>query len=367
MKAACSRNPYIEIPKMKKDIIPHSRPSVGKEEIEAVSRVINSGHVAQGREVAAFEDEFARKIGVRYAAAVNSGTAALHLVLIAMGAVAGNEIIIPSYVCTALLNAVNYTGATPVIADIDPETLNIDPVDVKSRITSRTKAIIVPHMFGLVADLDRLSSFGVPVIEDCAQAPGALYKGKMAGSIGSAAIFSFYATKMMTCGEGGMVVSDSEEIINSVRKNRDYDNRKIYSVRYNYKMTDIQAAMGRVQLGKLDRFIRKRREAARIYNKAFSGLGFQRPYDDTGHLYYRYVIKVKQDVARWIKHLGAMGVSGARPVFKPLHDYQGRKGFDCTDSIFEQALSIPVYPALSETETQKIAAAVIQTGNRVKI
>jgi perosamine synthetase len=350
---------------MKKNIIPHSRPTIGKEEIEAVSRVIASGRIAQGGEVEAFENEFARKIGVRYAAAVNSGTAALHLALIALGATAGDEIIIPSFVCTALLNAVNYTGATSVVADIDPGTLNIDPGDVERRITPRTKAIIVPHMFGLVADLDRLTGLGVPVIEDCAQAAGALYKGDMAGSKGNTAIFSFYATKMLTTGEGGMVVSDSKEVIDRVRQNREYDNRNSYSVRYNYKMTDIQAAMGRQQLKKLADFVARRREIAGLYTRAFRKLGFCLAPDDREHVYYRYIIKVNQDVERWIKHMATEGVSCAKPVFKPLHLYNDGERCSGTDSVFKQALSIPIFPSLSETEIKRIIMAVIQTDETV--
>ncbi len=350
---------------MNMETIPHSRPTIGKEEIEAVSRVMASGQIAQGREVAAFENEFAHKVGVRYAASVSSGTAALHLALLALEVATGDEVIIPSYVCTALLNAVNYTGATPVIADIDPETLNIDPGDVERRITPRTRAVIVPHMFGLVADLDRLTGLGVPVIEDCAQAPGATYKGNMACSHGKAAIFSFYATKMITSGEGGMVVSNSKAVIDRVKKARDYDNRKTYSIRYNYKMTDIQAAMGREQLRKLDHFIKQRREVTRFYNKAFAELAFERPPDDNTHLYYRYIIKVNQEVERWIKYMGTEGVACAKPVFQPLHLYTGSKGCTRTDSIFKQALSIPIFPSLSNTETQRIITAVIQTHNRM--
>ena len=346
---------------MVKNTIPHSRPTIGKEEIEAVSRVIASGHIAQGGEVEAFENEFARKIGVRYAAAVSSGTAALHLALLALDVAAGDEVIIPSYVCTALLNAVTYTGATPVIADIDPATLNIDPESVTRRITTRTKAIIVPHMFGLVADMDRLTGLGVPVIEDCAQAVGAPYKGDMAGSKGNTAIFSFYATKMLTTGEGGMVVSDSEEIIDRVRQNREYDNRNTYSVRYNYKMTDIQAAMGRQQLKKLADFVARRREIAGLYTQAFRKRGFSLTPDDREHVYYRYIIKVNQDVKRWIKHMETEGVSCAKPVFKPLHLYNDGERCSGTDSVFKQALSIPIFPSLSETEIKRIVMAVIQT------
>ena len=199
------------------DFIPHSRPTMGEEEVKAVAEVIRSGHIVEGEVVQRFEKNFAEKMGVQDAAAVSSGTAALHLTLLAMGIGPDDEVIIPSYVCTALFHAVQYVGAISVPAEIDPKTYNIDPDDVQKRITTRTKAIIVPHMFGLAANLDRLLNLDVPVIEDCAQAVGGTYHQKPLGTFGQASIFSFYATKMMATGEGGMVTSNSAEIIDCIR------------------------------------------------------------------------------------------------------------------------------------------------------
>jgi perosamine synthetase len=346
---------------MKKSIIPHSRPTIGKEEIEAVSKVIATGQIAQGSQVEAFEAEFASKIGVRYAAAVSSGTAALHLSLIALGVSSGDEVIIPSYVCTALLNAVNYTGATPVVADIDPGTLNIDPQDVARRISPSTKAIIVPHMFGLMADMERLHKFGIPLIEDCAQAVGASNGNSMAGSIGEVGIYSFYATKMMTCGEGGMVVSDSRDMIDRVRQGREYDNRATYSVRFNYKMTDIQAVMGRVQLEKLKNFVDRRREIAGLYNQAFSDLALSRPRQAGGHIFYRYNITVNQDITWWVGEMENAGIACAKPVYRPSHHYIDSKACPHTDLAFQKTLSIPIYPTLSDSDIERVVAAVSKT------
>ncbi len=343
---------------MKKPIIQHSRPTIGQEEIEAVSKVIASGQIAQGSEVEAFEQEFANRIGARYAAAVNSGTAALHLSLQALGVSSGDEVIIPSYVCTALLNAVNYTGATPIIADIDPFTLNIDPDNVAEHITPRTKAIIVPHMFGLMADIGRLKKLGIPLIEDCAQAVGARSGDNMAGSLGAVGAFSFYATKMMTCGEGGMVVSDSKEIIDRVRQSREYDNQDTYSLRYNYKMTDIQAAMGRQQLKKLDDFIARRRDIAGLYNQAFIGLTIDLPRYENDHAFYRYNIRVNQDVPWWIGRMENAEIACAKPIYKPLHHYLNHGGCPQTDQVYQQALSIPIYPTLSDDDVKRIINAV---------
>lgn len=351
---------------MNTDTIPHSRLTLGQEEIAAVSRVLATGQIAQGDEVAVFEREFSDMVGVKYAAAVSSGTTALHLSLLALGVGAGDEVIIPSYVCTALLNAVHHSGATPVIADIDPNTLNIDSIDVEKRITKRTKALIVPHMFGLVADMGRFASLGLPVIEDCAQAVGARRNGKLTGTFGQISIFSFYATKMMACGEGGLVVSDSQELIERIRENREYDNRNTYSVRYNYKMTDFQAAMGRQQLRKLPAFIARRREIATFYNQAFGKLNVKCPLIEKGHIYYRYIIKVEQGVEQWLGQMLANGVSCARPIFKPLHHYIGPNDCPNTDSIYEHALSIPIFPSLSEKEIKIVISALKQTYNRLK-
>lgn len=343
---------------MKKPVIPHSRPTIGKEVIEAVSKVIASGQIAQGKEVEAFECELVQKIGVKYAAAVSSGTAALHLSLLALGVSAGDEVIIPSYVCTALLNAVNQTGATPVIADIDRDTLNIDPEDVAKRISPSTKAIIVPHMFGLMADMERLTKFGIPLIEDCAQAVGASRGNSMAGSLGAVGIFSFYATKMMTCGEGGMVVSDSRDMIDRVRQSREYDNQDTYSLRFNHKMTDMQAAMGRQQLRKLDDFIARRREIAGMYKQAFNDLALSLPRHASDHIFYRYNITVNQDVSRWIGQMENAGIACAKPVYKPLHHYLDSKACPHTDLAFQKTLSIPIYPTLSDSDIKRIIEAV---------
>ncbi|MBU0699198.1 MAG: DegT/DnrJ/EryC1/StrS aminotransferase family protein, partial [Proteobacteria bacterium] len=209
----------------KMKFIPHSRPTLGPEEMAAVADVIASSQIAQGKVVYEFEKAFAQKIGTTYAVSTNSGTAALHLTLLAMEVGENDEVIIPSYVCTALLNAVRYTGAEPVLAEIDPDTYNLEPDDVRRKLTSRTKAVVVPHLFGLPADMEGLLDLNVSIIEDCAQAVGSTYRQKCVGTFGKAAVFSFYATKVMTTGEGGMVVSASKDFMDRVRDLREYDNR----------------------------------------------------------------------------------------------------------------------------------------------
>jgi dTDP-4-amino-4,6-dideoxygalactose transaminase len=339
--------------------IPHSRPTLGEEEVRAVSAVIESGNIAEGEGVQRFENAFAEKLGVRHAVAVSSGTAALHLALLAMGIGPGDEVIIPSYVCAALLHAVQYTGAQPVPAETDPLTYNIDPADVKKRITSRTKAVIVAHMFGLAADLDRLIKLGVPIIEDCAQAAGGTYHQKPLGTFGHAAIFSFYATKMMATGEGGMVISNSPEFIARIRDLKAYDGKAAETVRYNYKMTDLQAALGEVQLARLPDFIEKRKKIARKYSENFKLLNIKLPVEIDEHIYYRFVIGLKTDCDGIIKKLSQKKVGCARPVFLPVHRHLKKDGYPVTDKVWETSLSIPIYPSLNHNAIQQIIACFI--------
>jgi perosamine synthetase len=345
------------------EIIPHSRPTLGPDEIRTVSEVIASGYIIQGARVEAFEDAVAEKIGVKYAAAVSSGTAALHLTLIALGVGAGDEVIIPSFVCTALLNAVRYLRANPILADIEPGTYNIDPEDVKKRVSDKTKAIIVPHLFGISADLNRLTCFNIPVIEDCAQSIGCSYHGQMTGTFGKASIFSFYATKVFTTGEGGMVVTDSKDLIDRVRDLRDYDNKDEYTTRYNYKMTDIQAAMGIKQLSRLSDFIYRRREIAHRYSQSFQDYGIMIPQDYPGHIYFRYIIDAGENLDLWIEMLKKEDISCARPIFLPLHHYLKLTGYPETEKAWKRALSIPIYPSLNQSETDRVINGVLNAVN----
>lgn len=338
--------------------IPHSRPFLGQKEIDRVTAVIASGQIARSHETAAFENEFARWLSAPGAVAVSSGTAALHLTLRAMAIGPGDEVIIPSYVCTALLNVVHYVGAAPIIADVLPETGDIDPDDVKKRLTPRTQAVIVPHLFGLPADMDALLPLGPPIVEDCAQAVGARCGGRLVGTMGHAAVFSFYATKVMTTGEGGMIVSDDQNLLSKAADLTAYDNRRDYAVRYNYKMTDIQAAMGRVQLSRLSEMNRRRERIAKRYDAGVSESPIQAPPATPGRIYYRYAARVRGDLDAWIDGLSARGVGCARPVFKPLHRYLGKTGRPGADAAWRTFLSLPVYPALSDAESDHVLDAL---------
>ena len=343
-------------------IIQHSKPTLGEEELRAVTDVMRSGHIAQGEKVKEFEEALAHLVGVKGAVAVNSGTSALHLGLLAMGSGPGDEVILPSYVCTAPLNAVYMAGATPRLSDIEPESSNISAEAIEEVRTKKTKAVVVPHMFGSPADLEKIEELGMAVIEDCAHSIGALYGDKRVGSIGKFAMMSFYANKMLAAGEGGAIVSDDDDILNFARDRRDYDEREEYRLRYNYKMTDMQAAVGLVQIGKLEDMIKVRKEKALVYDRILRDTGVKLPAGEFDHVYYRYVIGIKKDPSTVISLMEEEGIKCARPVYKPLHRYlELRSGFRYTDEVYSHALSIPIYPSLTKEEQERVIKALISS------
>jgi dTDP-4-amino-4,6-dideoxygalactose transaminase len=341
-------------------MIPHSKPTLDSRDYNAVMKVLNSGHISQGDYVKRFEDELSKFIGAKGGVATNSGTSALHLAMLALDIGKGDEVIIPGYVCTALLNVINYIGATPIIVDIEADSFNIDVKKVKESLNKRTKAIIVPHLFGLPANLEELLSLKVPLIEDCAQALGATYRGKYVGSFGTLSIFSFYATKVIATGEGGMVLSNSEDLLNKVKDLRDYDNKDDYKIRFNYKMTDFQGALGISQLKRLPSFLRKRRSIAKRYSKELANLSALLPteFSDREHIFYRYVIRIEEDIETTFKKIKREGIYCERPVWRPLHHYLNLPDFPKTDMVFKSALSIPIYPSLTSEEMGRIIEAV---------
>jgi dTDP-4-amino-4,6-dideoxygalactose transaminase len=342
-----------------REMITHSKIAIEEEDVVSVADVLRSGQLAQGRLVSSFEKALASFIGVNHAGAVSSGTAALHLSLISLGVSHGSEVILPSYVCTALLNAIHYVRATPVLVDIDSDTYNISAEETKKIINDKTGAIIVPHMFGLSADMDEILSLGVPVIEDCAQAVGATCSGKKVGGLGRTAIFSCYATKMLCAGEGGLVLSNDPAVIAQIKDLRDYDEKETYTVRYNYKLTDIQAALGLSQLEKLPSFIHKRKEIAKIYDNGLRGVVRKIPFVPQGreHVYYRYIVLV-ENMTKFIEEMKKKGIECRRPVFRPLHRYLNLPGYPVTEDVLSKAVSIPIYPSLSTNEARRIVDAI---------
>lgn len=343
-------------------MIHHSRPTLDKEDFQAVLEALESRHISQGKKVEEFEDKLSKFIGLKGGLATNSGTAALHLALLALNVGEGDEVIMPSYVCSALLNAVSYTRAKPKIVDINEDDFNINISAAAANINSRTKAIIVPHMFGLSADIEGLLDLGIPIIEDCAQSLGSLYKNKLTGSFGTLSIFSFYATKMMTTGEGGMVLTNSDEHITVMKDLRSYGGKRSFKIRYNYKVTDFQAALGISQLSKLPDFIKRRKKIASYYNSELSDHDIIRPHVPEGreHIYYRYVIRTKKNQNKLREKLMEKGIACGYGVLQPLHHLLGldAKNFPYTDAVSDSAISLPLYPDLQDDEVETIISAL---------
>jgi dTDP-4-amino-4,6-dideoxygalactose transaminase len=292
--------------------------------------------------------------------AVSSGTAALYLALMALGTGADDEVVIPSYVCTALWHAVRLTGATPVLVDIEPATYQPSPQAVARALTRHTKAVIVPHMFGLPADVMTLKSHGIPVIEDCAQTLGVTVRGTPVGSTGELAICSFYATKLLTAGEGGMVLGREESLLDRVRALRQYDEQGTLNQAFNYKMTDMQAALGLCQVARLESFLARRRAIAARYHEAVRQVGLTPPWVPAGleHGYFRYVVRLTKPVDPALDRALTLGIGCRRPVFRPIHRYLDLPCFPETDAAWEQALSIPLYPALTDHEVDRVVGAL---------
>jgi perosamine synthetase len=340
-------------------VIPHSRPSITDDDVERVAAVVRSGQLAQGPEAASLERELATRLGVEAAAVLTSGTTALELALRALDVGAGHEVLIPSYVCDALHHAVTRCGAQPVLVDADPATLSLSAKDAEARLTRRTRAVIVPHAFGLLVDLAPFVALGVPVLEDHAQALGAELSGRPAGASGTLGVCSFYATKMIAAGEGGAVVGPAR-LVARVRDAREYDEREPLAPRMNAKLTDMQAALARSQLARLDGFVARRRAIAARYRARLARAACRLPADgDRTHVYHRFVIGLERHPAIVQSALAERGVAARRPVFRPLHRALGLHGYPEAERLWSSALSIPCYPALGDADVDRVADAVI--------
>jgi perosamine synthetase len=273
--------------------ISHSKPTLYQEDISTVVEVLNSGQLADSAQVALFEKELSAYIGHEGGLAANSGTNALYLALLSLGHNNKDEVIIPSYVCIALLNAIYHAKLKPRIVDINEHDYNISLKEIEKAINNRSKTIIVPHMFGdPIENIEDIVNLGLPVIEDCALSVGASVNDKKIGSFSALSVFSFYVTKVFTTGHGGMILSSSAEMLNTLKDYMRYDNRKEYHRSFNFRLTDFQAALGRSQLSRLDDFIAKRREIAGRYNNCFRNInGLKVPSRAEGSIYYRYIIE----------------------------------------------------------------------------
>lgn len=349
-------------------LIPHSKPSLGPEELRAVTEVLRSGQITAGPMVAQFERGMAAYIGLHEGVAVSSGTVALELALRALGVGHGDNVILPSYVCSAPWLAVQHVGAQARLVDINPATFNLDPQKVRKARTSRTRAVIVPHMFGLPADLTSLQALDIPLIEDCAQTLGAFEQGRAVGSVGTLTVCSFYATKLLCTGEGGMVLSNDEALLERVRALREYDKApSLNTAAGNCKLTDLQAALGVAQLNQLGEFLDKRSALATLYRELLPAELFIAPAVPAGrtHVYYRFVVRLMKglqstdEFTDYLSRLAHRGLQCRKPVFRPLHRYLDLPDFAASDEVDSSAISLPMYPSLTE-EAVRQAVHILQ-------
>ncbi len=352
-------------------MIPIAKPLLGKEEIDAVTEVLNSGMIAQGPKVEEFELAFSEYTGSGYAAAVNSGTAALHIALLAHGIGKEDEVITSPFSFIATANSILYTGAKPIFADIEPDTFNIDPERIKEKITSKTRAIMPVHLYGHPADMKAIMEIAddnkLIVIEDACQSHGAECLGKKVGSFGTGA-FSFYPTKNMTTSEGGMLTTDEKEISEKAKMIRAHGSKIRYlheMLGFNLRMTDIAAAIGLVQLGKLNRFTEARQRNAAMLSAGLKGIsGLVPAITKAGctHVFHQYTVRAEKrdQLAAFLKERDiGTGVHYPTPIHKqPYYKELGyRDSMPVSEKAVEEVLSLPVHPALSGADVQRIIDA----------
>ncbi|MEN9325578.1 MAG: hypothetical protein RL414_1332 [Actinomycetota bacterium] len=353
-------------------MIPAAKPIIGDEEREAVDRVLRSGMLAQGPEVKAFEEEFSAHVGGRHCVAMNSGTSGLHLGFLAAGIERGDEVIVPSFSFAATANSVALAGATPIFADIDPKTFNLDPDHVETLITKKTKAIMPVHLYGHIAAMDRFleigEKHGITIIEDAAQGHLASLNGKNAGEWGLVSTFSFYPTKNMTAGEGGMVVTPDAEVARTLRLLRNQGQEIRYKneiVGFNTRMTDLHAAIGRVQLQKLPGWTKQRQDNAAYLDANLKGVVVPFVQPGSTHSYHQYTIRIPGGSAEkrdaFMESLTARGVGSGVYYPTPIHRLQSFNltlDLPQTELLAKECVSLPVHPALSQSDLETIVSAV---------
>lgn len=353
-------------------MIPAAKPIIGDEEREAVDRVLRSGMLAQGPEVKAFEEEFSAHVGGRHCVAMNSGTSALHLGFIAAGIEPGDEVIVPSFSFAGTANSVVLAGGVPIFADIDPKTFNMDPDHVETLITKKTKAIMPVHLYGHIAAMDRFEEIsakhGLLLIEDAAQGHLASLNGRNSGEFGIVASFSFYPTKNMTAGEGGMVVTDNAEVARMLRLLRNQGQEIRYQnevIGFNTRMTDIHAAIGRVQLAKLPGWTKQRQENAAFLDANLKGVITPFLAPGTTHSYHQYTVRIpggdsaKRDA--FMAKIGEKGVGSGVYYPTPIHRLPSFKldlNLPETELVIKECVSLPVHPSLTKDELKTIVEVV---------
>lgn len=337
--------------------------------------VLESGQLAQGPVVEAFESEFAAWCGARHAVAVNSGTAALHLLLLAHGIKEGDEVITTPFTFVASANAALFVGARPVFVDIESDTYCLDPSRVEAAITPKTRAIVPVDLYGQAAQIPELRAIaerhGLVLIEDACQAHGAAIGARKAGALGVSASFSFYPTKNMTTAEGGMVTTDDPDVAAKVGVLRQHGASHRYHhdvLGYNFRLTDIAAAIGRAQLAKLDRFNEIRRRNASVLDEGLAGIpGVVTPRERRGyrHVYHQYTVRIEHNRDRFQERLLELGVGSAVHYAVPVHRQPlyvelgyGDVSMPASEAAASQVLSLPVHPGVTESDLDRIIDSV---------
>ena len=359
--------------------IPYADPYITEEDVNAVAEAVRDKRLSQGEYVARFEQEFAEHMNRKHGVAATNGTAALHLGVLAAGIQPGDEVIIPSFTFAATANCVLYVQGKPVFVDIDPNTFNVDPESVEKAITPKTKAIIVVHFGGQMADMDPIMEsagrHGLTVIEDATEAHGATYKNRQAGAIAKVGCFSFYPNKNMTTGEGGMLVTDDSEIADEARLLRNHGQVSRFQhikIGYNYKMSDILAALGLTQLKRLEWVLQKKKEAAQVYEELLSGIeGIQTPYvmPTASHTYMFYTLKFTGDSARdrVMQNLAQDGIETVvafpplhlQPIYRSLCKFS-EDSLGVTEDCSNRVLSLPIYPHILRQDQEFIVKSILE-------
>jgi len=349
--------------------IAHNKPTIQSIDEEAVLATLRSGYVAQGAAVERFESLISSHTSLKHSTVVSNGTTALYLALWAMGVGRDDEVILPTYVCSALLNSINMLGAKPVLVDVNPNDFNIQWSIVGDYFNSKTKAIIAPHILGMPTRIPEEYKSQVKIIEDCCTAFNSYIDGVHVGSQADCAAFSFYATKYFTSGgAGGCVSTNNDELASRVLDYREFDCRETYYPRFNFQVTDTQASMGISQIQRVNDFTKRRHEIAKIYREFFDAraIDYQRPLDEGIHFNdYRFIIKMEESYRdRLMGYLHEHGIGCIVPISQGelLHNYMhlDRKLFPNAEQIAATTLSLPIFPLLSDGEQEYIIQTINQ-------
>ncbi len=374
-------------------MIPYARHAVSEQDIEAVVAALRSDWLTTGPRVAAFESQFAARVQSAHAVALSSGTAGLHAAMQALGIGPGDEVIVPAITFVATANAVVFMGATPVFADVEADTVLLDADAVAARITPRTKAVVAVDFAGQTCDYRRLrhlaESHGLALVADACHSLGADYAGQPAGSVADLSVFSFHPVKPITCAEGGMVTTADAALAKALRRFRnhgidtDFRQREaagtweydMLELGFNYRLSDLQCALGISQLSRLEAFLARRRAIAARYDAAFAALPTVQPLRTragSGHAYHLYVVRVSGVRADWFARLRALGIGvnvHYRPVY--LHSFYRQRFATApglcpvAETLYERLLSLPLYPAMPDAEVETVISAVAQVASEL--